>query len=210
MGKENICWNEICNKVMNDIKRSKASSSIVNKELVEDYSRLMAEQGYDLAPEIVDALSWYLKGYNLLISGCVGTGKTYFFKCLSDVLKLKKLPSIHRLTMIKTQGWDMEQASNWIEEMKDCDVLLDDVGTEPCMSSWGQKAELFPYLLEMRMMNHDHRMHITTNLSIGEIINRYGERVGDRMVQMFHSIKIKQTSSRRKQKPWVKPCSDKE
>jgi DNA replication protein DnaC len=95
----------------------------------------------------------------------------------------------------------MDTAREWVEDNQDYDVLIDDVGTEPLMKSWGQEAELFPYLLEKRMQLC-RRTHLTSNLGILDIKRRYGERVVDRFVQVFKMETMKAKKSRRVLKPW--------
>lgn len=81
-------------------------------------------------------------------------------------------------------------------------VVIDDVGTEPLMKSYGQEAELFPYLLEKRMQLTGKRTHLTSNLGPQDIKKRYGERVADRFVQMFKMEPLKAKKSRRVLRPW--------
>lgn len=164
----------------------------------------MAKIGYEMSPNMLEVLTDYLKGYNLWLCGNVGVGKTYFFECLSRYRQNEKgLPPIEKLSMIETMGWTMDNARDWVMSHNSEDVLLDDVGSEPVMNSYGVKAELFPYLLEKRMQLTAKRTHITSNLGPKDIINRYDVRVSDRFVQMFKFEEIKSPKgSRRRTRPW--------
>ena len=104
--------------------------------------------------------------------------------------------------MLETMAWKMDDARDWVEEAEDSDVLIDDVGTEPEMSSYGMRAELFPYLLEKRMQNTRRRTHMTSNLGPRDILKRYDMRVSDRFVEFFKMEKIEDKKSRRHLKPW--------
>lgn len=175
----------------------------VDDSVVESYAARMQRIGYEMTVESVSVLAEYLKGYNIWLCGNVGVGKTYFFECMSRIRRASGMGPIVKLSMIETQGWDMDRAREWVEAYEGDDVLIDDVGTEPIMKSWGQEAELFPYLLEKRMQLFGKRTHMTSNLGPGDIKKRYGERVIDRFVQVFKMIQFKARKSRRKQVAWA-------
>lgn len=195
----------IAEKVANEqVKRSNSEPEL-KQCVLEKFACVMAQVGYDLTPNTVEIMSDYLKGYNLLICGLVGVGKTYFFDCINRIRKSRGFGPIIKLSMIDTQGWDMDTARDWIFSHKGEDLLIDDVGTEPKMKSWGQEAELFPYLLEKRMQLTNRRTHLTTNMSMDEMKARYGLRVRDRFDQMFKIEVITSRKSKRKQslRPWL-------
>lgn len=179
----------------------------VKDSVLELHAKRMVAYGYDFTPDTLRILSDYLKGYNLWLCGNVGVGKTFFFECINKIRKSRQFSQIVKLSMIETQGWRMDHARDWVNENLEYDVLIDDVGTEPVMKSFGQEAELFPYLIEMRMKT-SRRTHLTSNLDIVDIRKRYGERVVDRFVQMFKMEVIKARKSRRVLKPWKRPDGD--
>lgn len=176
---------------------------VVNPKAVEFYAKQMASFGYEFSVDTLTILADYLCGYNIWICGNVGTGKTYFFDCLSKVRRQRRMDGILKLSMIETQGWKMEDARDWADETRDWDVVIDDVGAEPLMKSYGQEAEVFPYLLEKRMQLSNKRTHLTSNLGILDVKRRYLERVSDRFVQMFKMETMKAKKSRRTLRPWV-------
>lgn len=181
----------------------------VDQKWVEWVASKFVVFGYELNPDIIQMISDYLAGYNLWICGNVGTGKTFFFDVMGRVRKSKGLSGIVKLSMIDTQGWDMEMAREWAQDTSEYDVVIDDVGVEPVMKSWGQEAELFPYLLEKRMQLSKNRTHLTSNLGILDIKKRYGERVADRFVQTFKMEQMRiSKKSKRKLKPWKKSSED--
>lgn len=202
--KKNKFHNELSNmadRLMDKFNKEEPVRT-VNPKWVEWVASKFVEYGYEITPETIQIITDYLAGYNLWLCGNVGTGKTFFFEVMNKVRKLKWVPRICKLSMIDTQGWDMEIAREWAQDYADEDVIIDDVGAEPTMKSWGQEAELFPYLLEKRMQLSGKRTHLTSNLGIIDIKRRYGERVSDRFVQMFKMEEIKMKKSKRRLKPW--------
>ena len=178
----------------------------VKSSVVELVAGQMAQRGYEMTPRAIEILTDYLKGFNLWLCGSVGVGKTYFFDVMSRVRQEEKmLPPIAKLSMIETMGWTMDRAREWVVSHCNDDVLLDDVGSEPVMNSYGVRAELFPYLLEKRMQTTSKRTHITSNLGPKDIISRYDVRVSDRFVQMFKFEKFDSKKSRRETRPWKTP-----
>ena len=178
----------------------------VKSSVVEMVAGQMAERGYEMTPKALEILTDYLKGYNLWLCGNVGVGKTFFFDVMSLIrIEEKGIMPIYKLSMIETMGWTMDNARDWAVSYRDDDVLLDDVGSEPVMNSYGVKAELFPYLLEKRMQLTNRRTHITSNLGPKDILARYDVRVSDRFVQMFKFERFESKKSRRETRPWKTP-----
>lgn len=176
---------------------------------VEKVGLLMVRNGYQMTEWSVNVLTDYLKGYNLWLCGKPGVGKTFFFDCMSRVRASLGHDAIAKLSMVDTQGWSMDMARDWVEENRDRNVLIDDVGTEPEeQTSYGQRIELFQYLLEKRMQLPRVRTHMTSNFGAKDIVKRYGLRVADRFVQMFKThvypdvVGGKRTGSRRTLAPW--------
>lgn len=173
----------------------------VKESVLEFYAMKMVGLGYEMSRTSLQILCEYLKGYNLWLCGTVGVGKTYFFETMSRLRRAREMEPIVKLSMIETQGWTMDDASQWAREAAECDVLIDDVGAEPMLNHYGEKVEVFPYLLELRMQTRM-RTHLTSNLAPKDILRRYDRRVADRFVQMFRMVEIKSKDSRRKLAPW--------
>lgn len=202
-------FTDLLDRIAKDLVPIKQPEPQIKVAVVEEYARQMAKLGYEFSGESLKMLASYLKGYNLLVIGQVGIGKTFFFDCINEIRRSQYRDRLIKLSMLETQGWKMEDAKEWIDDYSDCDVLIDDVGTEPKMRSWGQEAELFPYLLEMRMKlrRGQYRTHMTTNKTLPEIEERYGRRVRDRLNQMFKFVPLTAKKSRRKDSlvPWRVP-----
>ena len=197
-------FSEILDRVMESVKKVKSDPPMVSESSVEQFAKNMVGFGYDLTTDTLGILVDYLKGYNLWLCGNVGVGKTFFFDCISKIRSVMGYSTLVKLSMIETQGWTMDDAKEWVLDNADRDVVIDDIGTEPLMKSYGQEAELFPYLLEKRMQLVTRRTHLTSNLGIIDIKKRYGERVADRFVQFFKMEVMKSKKSKRVLKPWKK------
>lgn len=176
----------------------------IKASTLEGWAKRMAGFGYEFTEESLKILLQYLKGYNLWIYGNVGVGKTFFFDCLNRIKRARDGDPIIKLSMIETQGWTMEQAAEWARDYCEYDVLIDDVGAEPLLNHYGEKVEVFPYLLEKRMNRTRCRTHMTSNLSAKNMLDRYDRRVADRIVQMFKGCEMKAKKSRRRNAPWIK------
>lgn len=153
---------------------------------------------------VIDELKYYFKnlfpnGYDkgLLIYGSLGVGKTMFFDIIRSMAK--ELVKDHAY-----QGlWFSMCTAPWLvsERMASVEasytgsfdissyhkgkLYIDDLGAEKrCFN----KYELLEEILFQRHRNKALTM-ITTNLTPEEIGERYGERVFDRLGEMFHIIK---------------------
>lgn len=196
-------FGEIVKNILAETVGAPAEPPGVKASVIEWYGKNMVKFGYEMSEWSVGVLTDYLKGYNLWLCGRVGVGKTYFFDVMNRIRTSRRLEPIVKLSMIETQGWTMEDARNWADENQYYDVLIDDVGTESAeMVSYGQKVDLFPYLLEKRMQLTSKRTHLTTNLGASDIGKRYGLRVSDRFVQYFKFCKCPDKGSRRRNAPW--------
>lgn len=198
-----VTLGSILEKITPGITREEAKPA-VRANVVEWFAKKMTEAGYDFTEDTLAILLDYLKGYNLWLFGNVGVGKTFFFDCMNQVRNIRGTDRIIKLSMIETQGWNMDDAREWANDSRDNDVLIDDVGAEPIMNHFGQKVEVFPYLLEKRMQLTLRRTHITSNLGGADILKRYDRRISDRFTQMFKPYQIKAKRSRRKLSPWLK------
>ncbi|MBQ5365300.1 MAG: hypothetical protein IIU49_04440 [Spirochaetales bacterium] len=197
---------EMAERLNKQYPKKEEPAQTISAQVVQTVAGQMAKRGYEMSQKAIEIVTDYLKGYNLWLCGSVGVGKTYFFDIMSKVrVEEKGLPPIVKLSMIETMGWTMDQAREWVMDNKGDDVLLDDVGSEPLMNSYGVKAELFPYLLEKRMQVTTKRTHITSNLGAKDIIERYDVRVSDRFAQMFKYERFADRKSMRKTRPWKAP-----
>ncbi len=84
---------------------------------------------------------------------------------------------------------------NFIKKYVGGEVYFDDFGTENIASNFG-KRNLMKDILEERYLKKK-KCHLTTNLNLEEIAQKYGGRVFDRMQEMFNIIVWEGESFRR-------------
>ncbi|WP_036384021.1 DnaA ATPase domain-containing protein [Muricauda sp. MAR_2010_75] len=182
--------------------------------LFEKHSRLL-EPKYQVN-KIIKTLAWYFMGdpnfdrYNLVtneskaslkkglfIYGPVGVGKTMFFDVLTNINKeLFEEYERHAFgfTKISAPGFVnefMHSAKGRNKTVVDLEyyqrnkLYIDDLGAEhKCFNQF----ELFGDILFERHRNKA-ITYVTTNLHPTEIEERYGERIGDRLIEMFNVIR---------------------
>ena len=161
-------------------KDLKVSPRVVSAQAIRNYAAWMAEKrGYIHTSESLVALEKYLQGYSLLLTGAVGTGKTFFFQSLGQDLSI--------ISLIGLSGWKLEEIETMLINNSGRDVVFDDMGAEPPVSDYGVKQEIVPLILEKRYYLR-RRTHFTTNLNAEQIQARYGVRVIDRIYGMTFPI----------------------
>ena len=140
----------------------------------------------------------------LLISGSFGLGKSTIMEVMQNLGKGFKIDNmnykIRSCNSIVTQYETLDSRNPQAEReffrnlTKKNEIYFDDFGTEDIASRFGKK-ELMKSILEERYSSRV-KTHVTTNLTMQEISDRYGERVADRIPEMFNLIKIEGESFR--------------
>ena len=168
----------------------------VTAERLTAWAQQTAAHGYRHTEESLEALRLYLAGYGLLLMGGVGTGKTYFFRAVGAVLRSmgRTRPAI--FTMMDTVGRKVDDVREYFNEMSAQEMVLDDIGAEPTFNEYGNRWDILPWLLEMRIAASG-RTHFTTNLTPEELEKRYGARTVDRLHEMAASVTYTGRSNRR-------------
>lgn len=171
-------------------------AAAVTAERLTKWAAAMAAHGYRHGEETLEALRLYLAGYGLLLFGGVGAGKTHFFRTLGAVLRAQGgyRPAIY--PMMDTVGRKVDEVREYFQEMASHELVLDDVGAEPTFNEYGNRWDILPWLLEMRLAASG-RTHFTTNLSKFELEKRYGARTVDRLHEMAASVTFTGRSNRR-------------
>ena len=157
----------------------------------------------DPAFEVMENISLQ-KG--LMVFGSYGTGKTSSFRIIQNLSKYYQVRELW-FPAISTQ----EVVSKFNRERNKEDViqyyskgvfLFDDLGAEMAGNNIYQygKEEVFVRILLNRYRNFEDqgtKTHLTTNLDLGQIENRYGKQLADRFIQMFNLLKLDGTSRRK-------------
>ncbi len=157
----------------------------------------------DKAFEVMENISLQ-KG--IMVFGSYGTGKTSSFRIIQNLSKHYQVRELW-FPAISTQ----EVVSKFNVERNKEDViqyyskgvfLFDDLGAEMAGNNIYQygKEEVFVRILLNRYRNFEDqgtKTHITTNLDLGQIENRYGRQMVDRFIQMFNLLKLDGPSRRK-------------
>jgi hypothetical protein len=148
------------------------------------------------------------KNKGLLLIGNIGVGKTYTVKKLSQSNK-KGYGSYNQPTMFYMQGdvaypiYESDITSAGISSMtttkglailsmfKQHDLYLDDIGSEKdLVSSYGEKFNPIQELLSIRYLSPQYKNYMTSNLTLDELQNKYGERVISRIKEMCNVVLV--------------------
>lgn len=127
----------------------------------------------------------------LYIHGDVGTGKTHIAYAINDFLKVQT--RFHNTTeLIFDIKRDFDRLSydkmRWDERLSDHKgmLILDDIGAER-MTDY--VAEVF-YLIINKRYNDMLPIIFTSNLSVGELAERVGDRTASRIIEMCDVVKL--------------------
>lgn len=131
----------------------------------------------------------------LLISGNIGVGKTWLFEIFRDISRqfLKAGGKNFKMTTCeKIYETYEENPQNAREKYCEGNWCFDDLGTEDVVKNdYGNKRLPIVEILTHRygkFQSYHYLTHLSTNLSMEEIRERYGERVFDRLMQMTHVV----------------------
>ncbi len=132
---------------------------------------------------------------NLLFFGPTGLGKTFLCNCIAKALLDKEKLVVYQ-TSFKIleilENYKFKNKANPVVEdsyrmLFDCDLLIiDDLGTE--MTNSFTNTELFN-IINTRMLNQK-KVVISTNLSLQEFFETYGDSVGSRILGTYDSLEF--------------------
>lgn len=131
---------------------------------------------------------------NLLLCGDTGVGKTYLVESICNNL-IQKNNVVNYYTAFALNDLFLKYRSSFYENrvgildgVLECDVLIiDDLGAEPNMKN----TEEYFYLLFNERLSKNKSTIITTNLSLEQLLARYGERTFSRLCNKANSLMIK-------------------
>ncbi len=142
----------------------------------------------------------------LMVFGSYGTGKTSGFQIIQRIAKQYQVPELW-FPSISTQEvvakFNVERNKEDVVQYYSKGVFLfDDLGSEMEGNNIYQygKEEVFVRILLNRYRIFETKgikTHITTNLSMDQIENRYGRQISDRSIQMFNLLKLDGPSRRK-------------
>lgn len=138
-------------------------------------------------------------GKGLLFTGHTGTGKTWMAECIAHelIIKGKTVAFVSAAAMFdkineeKLASYGDESQETYFGLLKEADLLIiDDLGTETISEA---KLSNLLQLLNVRSrldQMSPHKTIISTNLSLGEIRDRYDDRVLSRIIGGFLIFKF--------------------
>lgn len=128
-------------------------------------------------PEYDEISDWLTdnKHKGLLCYGQCGRGKSLICE--------KIMPNIFRYylrkNLIKFDGYEINDKRQLLRDCK-CSILIDDFGVEDVGKIYGETHNVFEEVVSLAEKRHQ-MLLLTTNLTLDEICNKYGERTLDRL-----------------------------
>ena len=125
------------------------------------------------------------KKKNIVISGKVGVGKTFFAKCVANKMLGRGLSVCFvsafdmNNMLLKYHTTFNAEKQNYIIPLIESDILIiDDLGTEPKMKN---VTENYLFLVLSERERFSRPIVVTTNLTSDDILEKYGERIYSRL-----------------------------
>lgn len=189
------CFRKCCDFVCNGFKVDSFNKSIINEIFL--YSEGKSTK-FDCR-----------KG--LLLTGDVGTGKSTMMKILNRYyfytrgmsvfgypfggFRIESCSSIaNRYTRLGNEALDVYTFNNSSPR----EMCFDELGREPMPAKYfGTELNVMQYILQCRYeIRNEAITHITTNLSLDEIQERYDVYIADRINEMFNVVEMNGQSRR--------------
>ncbi len=145
-----------------------------------------------MLPEYKEIINWMVNtgGKGLALAGSLGRGKSIILNgVLPVVFFTQNMILKPRLALDLTPKITEELKSTWA-------VAIDDVGQENVINNFGTKIDA----VEILISNCEDRLKplfLTTNLNYTQIVERYGERIADRITRLCKIVEFKGESFRK-------------
>lgn len=123
-------------------------------------------------------------GKGIILYGASGLGKTFLMNCVAErVLRrgfsVLKISAYRLYDVLRNYQYDQSE-SKMVRDLINADLLaLDDMGTEPMTRNNNEQRGLYNILAERIACRR--AMIITTNLDRGQTLERYGDRIANRL-----------------------------
>jgi len=129
------------------------------------------------------------------LSGDIGTGKTMILKILCEfMMYADKIVAQYSALDVNNI---FEERSPEKNRLFVSPLFIDDLGTEqPVINVYGTHTRPIYELLNKRYLDRRFLMFVTTNLSPAQIEERYGDRIRNRVKEMFNVMRMQGESRR--------------
>lgn len=167
---------------------------------------VMNDRLRDILPNLIkwfirDKSSSYSLNKGILMIGKTGCGKTTLFDCMKIMTReLKLITDFTRVDCVDIYEESKRNLTS-IDRYKSSPFLFDDLGAEEStVLTYGNATSVMASILDRRYKKYEGSgliTHMSTNLDDPEIIERYGERIYDRMKKMFEFVFVGNSSLRK-------------
>ena len=167
------------------VKALKVSSDVVTKHLEAcGFSRDIAGlDDFDKAVRAVCAM--FEHGRGLFLTGAAGCGKTQLMRAVQRWLNPRTLNWVY----VKEPA-DIEYMRSKDDDILKANVYVDDIGCEEIIREYGNVVDVVGDFTQRYHYRGEGRFFATTNLNSEEIIQRYGTRMLDRILEMCVVMKF--------------------
>lgn len=169
---------------------------------------------------VVGSLKYRSDGFNTILSGKPGSGKTHLATSIIKAVNehsgdqqfagfYQKCLFISIVSLMQNvkKSWD-DSSYKWTDDyaeklLKRADLLvIDDLGSESRMEN-GREAKQWVQAFLIRILEGQHRVIFTTNLTIDELHETYNAKLVSRMLagSNNHIIEFKDVKDNRKERP---------
>lgn len=167
-----------------------SSESIASVLCYYGFSRSVA--GEEEFARAVDAVQkMFLTGRGLLLSGAAGCGKTRLMTAI-----MKSFRRGGEMFFYCKEPNDMRYLRGECDSVLDSNVYIDDMGSEEIVREFGNTVDVIGDFVQRYHYRGRKRLFVTTNLTSGQINERYGGRVLDRLLEMCVVFKMSGRSKR--------------
>ena len=156
------------NKVYFKVENAKEKMMLLFEKFVPDYEWI---EEYDKVAE------WLTdnKGKGLFLYGNCGRGKTMLAKYIIPALLLVEFGKI-------VNYYDILDLKTKFDEVVRYKILaIDDIGTEEVLVSFGNKTDIFSEIMDLTEKKSK-LVIVTTNYQKEQLLERYGQRIFDRII----------------------------
>lgn len=151
--------------------------------------------GEDNFNQAVEAmLSMRKHRLGVLVSGGVGLGKTRFVDTITG--HTANLRKFRMADPMSVQWLRMDGPMWWREKLRTSNIYLDDMGAEMAVCDFGVRRSVMPEFIDFYHVSGMGRLYITTNLDGQQMMERYGDRLVDRLKELCVPLKFTGKSRR--------------